>query len=137
MLRPFVPISRGDTRAELTAFMVAKSEFEEYGRLVVYQLPQPIDGPAIVNANILSEEDIASRIALLNREGSRVRLGNLTMVPVEESILYIRPLYVQAAGATPVPELRNVIVAYGDQIVMRAVAGARPRGAVRGATRDG
>ena len=119
MLRPFVPISLGDTRAELTAFMVAKSEFEEYGRLIVYQLPQPIDGPAIVNANILSEEDIASRIALLNREGSRVRLGNLTLVPVEQSLLYIRPLYVQAAGATPVPELRNVIVAYGDNIVMQ------------------
>jgi uncharacterized protein len=119
MLRPFVPISRSDTRAELTAFMVAKSEIDEYGRLVVYELPSPIDGPAIVNANILSEEDIASRIALLNREGSSVRLGNLTLVPVEESILYIRPLYVQAAGATPVPELRNVIVAHGDRIVMR------------------
>jgi uncharacterized protein len=119
MLRPFVPISQADERKELTSFMVAKSEIEEYGRLVVYEMPAPIDGPAIVNANILSEEDIASRISLLNREGSRVRLGNLTLVPVEQSILYIRPLYVQAAGATQVPELRNVIVAFGNNIVMQ------------------
>ncbi|MFP3907302.1 MAG: UPF0182 family protein [Acidimicrobiales bacterium] len=120
MLRSFVPISQADERKELTSFMVAKSEIDEYGRLVVYEMPpgSQIDGPAIVNANILSEEDIASRIALLNREGSRVRLGNLILVPVEESILYVRPLYVQASGATQVPELRNVIVAFGDDIVM-------------------
>lgn len=118
MLRPFVPISRSDTRAELTAFMVAKSDPDEYGRLVVYELPAPIDGPAIVNANILSDQNIASTIALLNREGSSVRLGNLTLVPVEQSIVYVRPLYVQAAGSTPVPELRYVIVAHGERIVM-------------------
>jgi uncharacterized protein len=119
MLRSFVPISQADERKELTSFMVAKSEIEEYGRLVVYTMPSLIDGPAIVNANILSEEDIASRISLLNREGSRVRLGNLILVPIEQSILYVRPLYVQAAGATQVPELRNVIVAFGNDIVMR------------------
>ena len=60
----------------------------------------------------------AQHFALLNREGSSVRLGNLTLVPVEQSIVYVRPLYVQAAGSTPVPELRYVIVAHGERIVM-------------------
>ncbi|MGY6500407.1 MAG: UPF0182 family membrane protein [Acidimicrobiales bacterium] len=119
MLRPFVPISQNDERKELISFMVVSSDPDSYGDMTVYTMPSTqIDGPAIVNANILSEEEIATRISLLNREGSSVLLGNLTLVPIEQSILYVRPLYVQASGQTQVPELRNVIVAYGNEIVM-------------------
>jgi uncharacterized membrane protein (UPF0182 family) len=121
LLRPFVPFSENDNRNELTSFMVAKSDPEEYGRLIAYEMPRGAlpDGPAIVASNINSEEEIAQRISLLNREGSRVLFGNLLLVPVNDSILYIRPLYVQAAGRTAVPELKNVIVVFGPQVVMR------------------
>lgn len=120
MLRTFVPVSENDERKELTAFMVAQSDPENYGELSVYQLPTTeVDGPAIVAANIASEQEIAREISLLNQQGSTVLLGDLILTPIENSILYVRPLYVQAAGQTAVPELKNVIVAYGDEVVMR------------------
>ena len=120
MLRSFVPISESDQRKELRAFMVAKSDPGEYGRLVTYEMPSSdVDGPSIVNANILADETIAPQISLLNREGSQVLLGDLILVPIEQSILYVRPLYTQGSGQTQVPELRYVIVASGDDIIMR------------------
>lgn len=120
MLRTFVPVSENDERKELTAFMVAKSDPGSYGELSVYQLPTTqVDGPAIVAANIASEQEIAREISLLNQQGSTVILGDLVLIPIEQSILYVRPLYVQASGQTAVPELKNVIVAYGDEVVMR------------------
>jgi uncharacterized protein len=121
LLRPFVPFSENDNRNELTSFMVAKSDPDEYGRLIAYEMPRGAlpDGPAIVASNINSEEEIAQRISLLNREGSSVRFGNLLLIPVNDSILYIRPLYVQAAGRTAVPELKNVIAVFGPRVVMR------------------
>jgi hypothetical protein len=78
-----------------------------------------VDGPAIVDSNIQSEEEIAQRISLLNQQGSKVTLGNLLLIPIEQSILYVRPLYVEADSDTPIPELKNVIVAYGADVVMR------------------
>jgi uncharacterized membrane protein (UPF0182 family) len=120
LLRPFVPFSENDNRNELTSFMVAKSDPGEYGKLVVYEMPRGSlpDGPAIVASNINSDDEIAQRVSLLDDQGSQVRYGNLLVIPVEQSLLYVRPLYVQAQGRTAVPELRNVIVAFGDEIVM-------------------
>jgi uncharacterized membrane protein (UPF0182 family) len=120
LLRPFVPVSESDEQPRLTAFMVAKSDPDNYGDLEVFEMPadQVVDGPDIVASNILSNTEIASRITLLNKEGSRVRLGNLLLLPINQSLIYVRPLYVEASGATAVPELRNVIVAYGDQITL-------------------
>jgi uncharacterized membrane protein (UPF0182 family) len=120
ILRSFVPVSQDDQRQELTAFMVAKSDPDDYGDLEVFEMPgTAVDGPAIVDSNIQSEEEIAQRISLLNQQGSKVTLGNLLLIPIEQSILYVRPLYVEADSNTPIPELKNVIVAYGADVVMR------------------
>ena len=120
ILRSFVPISQDDQRQELTAFMIAKSDPDDYGTLEVFEMPgTAVDGPAIVDSNIQSEEEIAQRISLLNQQGSKVTLGNLLLIPIEQSILYVRPLYVEADSNTPIPELKNVIVAYGADVVMR------------------
>lgn len=120
MMRPFVPISQNDQRKELRSFMVAKSDPGDYGQLVTYVVPgNDVDGPGIINANIVADEVIAPQISLLNREGSQVLFGDLILVPIENSILYVRPLYTQASGQTQVPELRHVIVASGEDIIMR------------------
>ena len=120
ILRSFVPISQDDERQELTAFMIAKSDPDDYGTLEVFEMPgTAVDGPSIVDSNIQSEEEIAQRISLLNQQGSKVTLGNLLLIPIEQSILYVRPLYVEADSNTPIPELKNVIVAYGADVVMR------------------
>ena len=136
MLQPFVPFSDDDSRRELSAFMVAKGDPDDYGKLEVFVMPRDrqVDGPAIVNARINQEPEVSQLITLLSRAGSEVLLGNLVIIPVEQSLIYIRPLYVQATGANAVPELKKVIVAFGDRIAIRdtfqdalvAVFGAAP-----------
>ncbi len=120
ILQPFVPYSEDETRRELSAFMVAKSDPGEYGRLEVFVMPRDrqVDGPAIVNARINQEPEVSQLITLLSRAGSEVLLGNLLIIPVEQSLIYVRPLYVQATGANAVPELKKVIVAFGDRIAI-------------------
>ncbi len=119
--RPFVPFSENDTRKDLSGFMIAHSDPGKYGQLEVFEMPsdRQVDGPAIFNSNILTEEDISKTLTLLNDSGSKVRPGNLLLVPIENSLLYVRPLFVEATGGTAVPELEQVIVGLGDQVVMR------------------
>jgi uncharacterized protein len=120
ILQPFVPFSRDDSRKDLTAFMVAKGDPENYGQLEAFVMPRQrqIDGPALVNARVNQQPEISREITLLNTSGSKVLLGNLLLVPVERSLLYIQPLYVQSE-ATPLPQLKRVIVVYSDRVVMR------------------
>jgi uncharacterized membrane protein (UPF0182 family) len=120
ILQPFVPFSKDDSRKDLTAFMIAKSGPNDYGQLEAFVMPrqQQIDGPALVNARINQQPDISREITLLNTSGSKVILGNLLLIPVEKSLLYVRPLYVQSE-ATPLPQLKRVIVVFADQVVMR------------------
>ncbi len=122
MFEPFVPLSRDDSRKELMAFMVAKSDPENYGQLQTFVMPrqQQIDGPALVNARINQEPDISREITLLGdpQRGSRVTLGNMLMIPINQSLIYVQPLYV-SSSTTPLPQLKKVIVVYADKVVMR------------------
>ena len=120
ILQPFVPRSRDDSVKVLSAFMVARSDIGSYGQLEAYEMPRTrqVDGPAIVNARINQQPEVSREITLLDAAGSRVRLGNLLLIPIEQSLLYIRPLYVEAEG-TPVPQLKKVIVVYGDKVVIK------------------
>ena len=122
LFEPFVPLSRDDSRKDLTAFMVAKSDPEDYGKLKTYVMPRQrqIDGPALVNARINQEPDISREITLLGApgSGSRVMLGNMLLIPIKQSLLYVQPLYVSSEN-TPLPQLKRVIVVYSDRVVMR------------------
>ncbi|OWY62986.1 hypothetical protein B7486_55505, partial [cyanobacterium TDX16] len=116
-LRPFVPASGDDERRQLTAFMTAISDPERYGELQVFEMPgTQVDGPTIVNQNMLTNPDVSEQVTLLNQQGSEVVYGNLLLIPVDESLLYIRPLYTQADSGTQVPRLQRVIVEYGGQV---------------------
>ena len=112
---PFTP--RG--KDNLAAWMVARSDGENYGKLVVFQFPKQtvIFGPRQVAARISQDQVIAPQITLWNQQGSEVIQGTLLVIPIEESLLYIRPLYLRAAGGQ-IPELKRVIVAYQNHIVM-------------------
>ncbi len=120
MLQPFVPFSRDDSRKDMTAFMVAKSDPAEYGTLEAFIMPRdrPVDGPALVNARINQQPEISQQITLLSTAGSDVKLGNLLVIPVNQSLLHVQPLYVQAEG-TPLPQLKKVIAVFGERVVMR------------------
>ena len=99
--------------------MVARSDGENYGRLIVFQFPKQtvIFGPRQVAARINQDQVIAPQITLWNQQGSEVIQGTLLVIPIEESLIYIRPLYLRAAGGY-IPELKRVIVAYQNRIVM-------------------
>ncbi|MGI8809919.1 MAG: UPF0182 family membrane protein [Acidimicrobiales bacterium] len=120
LLQPFVPRSQDDSVKVLSAFMVGKSDPTNYGQLEAFVMPRTrqVDGPAIVNARINQQPEVSREITLLNTSGSKVRLGNLLLIPIEQSLLYIRPLYVEAEG-TPVPQLKKVILVYGDKVVIK------------------
>ena len=120
ILRPFVPVSQNDRQQNLSAFMTAKSDPGEYGKLQVFVMPRggQIDGPTLVNNRIQSTTDISREISLLNTQNSRVQQGNVLVIPIKNSLLYIRPLYVQSNVENPLPELRKVVVVYGKRAVM-------------------
>jgi uncharacterized membrane protein (UPF0182 family) len=112
---PFTPRQKDN----MAAWMVARSDGEHYGKLVVFQFPKQkvIFGPRQVVARVNQDQAISPQITLWNQQGSQVIQGTLLVVPIEESLLYIRPLYLRAAGGR-IPELKRVIVAHQNQIVM-------------------
>ncbi|MBV8957354.1 MAG: UPF0182 family protein [Actinobacteria bacterium] len=119
VLRPFVPVSQADKQQNLTAFMTAKSDPADYGKLQNFIMPRgaQIDGPALIDSRISSNEAISKEISLLGTGGSKVDQGNLLVIPIKTSLLYVRPLYVES-DTNPLPELRKVIVVYANQAAM-------------------
>jgi uncharacterized membrane protein (UPF0182 family) len=112
---PFTP--RG--RDNLAAWLVARSDGEHYGKMRVFQFPKQklVFGPRQVVARIAQDQVISPQITLWNQQGSQVIWGTLMVIPIEESLIYVRPLYLQASSGR-IPELTRVIVAYQNQIVM-------------------
>ena len=112
---PYTPRQKDN----LAAWMAARSDGANYGRLVVFQFPKQtvIFGPRQIAARISQDQVIAPQITLWNQQGSEVIQGTLLVIPIEESLIYIRPLYLRAKGGR-IPELKRVIVAYQNQIVM-------------------
>lgn len=112
---PFTPARKDN----LASWMVARSDGEQYGRLGIFQFPKQkvVFGPRQIVARINQDQAIAPQITLWNQQGSEVLQGTLLVIPIEESLLYIRPLYLRSAGGR-IPELKRVIVAHQNQIVM-------------------
>jgi hypothetical protein len=112
---PFTPARKDN----LASWMVARSDGEHYGRMRVFQFPKQkvVFGPRQIVARINQDQAIAPQITLWNQQGSEVLQGTLLVIPIEESLLYIRPLYLRSAGGR-IPELKRVIVAHQNQIVM-------------------
>jgi len=120
IMQPMVPSSGTDRQRNLSAFVVAKSDPTDYGELEAFVMPtgELIDGPSLADARANAEPSIAQEISLLDQRGSRVLLGNMLLIPVGESILYMRPVYV-TSQRTQLPELQRIIVVYGGKAVMR------------------
>lgn len=134
-MQPYYTIMRlqGETKAEfiqmlsftprrkdnLAAWLVARSDGDNYGKLGVFQFPKQkvIFGPRQVVARMSQDQTISPQITLWNQQGSQVIFGTLMVIPIEESLIYVRPLYLRGAGGR-IPELTRVIVAHQNQIVM-------------------
>ena len=113
---PFTPRRRDN----LAAWLVARSDGEHYGKMRVFEFPKQklVFGPRQVVARISQDQVIAPQITLWNQQGSQVIWGTLMVIPIEESLIYVRPLYLRASGGR-IPELTRVIVAYENRIVMQ------------------
>jgi uncharacterized membrane protein (UPF0182 family) len=112
---PFTPRARDN----LAAWMVARSDGDNYGKLLVFQFPKQkiIYGPAQIVARINQDPVISPQITLWSQQGSQVIQGTLLVIPIQESLLYVRPLYLRSQNGR-IPELKQVIVAYQNRIVM-------------------
>ena len=112
---PFTPRRKDN----LAAWLVARSDAAHYGDVRVFQFPKQkvVFGPRQVVARINQDQMISPQITLWNQQGSQVTWGTLMVIPIEESLIYVRPLYLRGAGGR-IPELTRVVVVYQDQIVM-------------------
>jgi uncharacterized protein len=113
---PMVP-SRRDN---MIAWLAARCDAPDYGKLIVYEFPKDklVYGPFQIEARINQSTEISQQLTLWNQMGSRVIRGNLLVIPIENSILYVSPLYLRAQQGH-LPELKRVIAAYGEHVVMK------------------
>jgi len=112
---PFTPRRKDN----LAAWLVARSDGEHYGHLQVFEFPKQsqVFGPKQIVGRINQDQTISPQVTLWNQQGSQVIWGTMMVIPIEESLIYVRPLYLRAQGGR-IPELTRVIVAYEDRIVM-------------------
>lgn len=117
IMTPFTPRKKNN----MIAWMTVKSDPDEYGQMLVYKFPKQklVYGPMQVEARIDQTPDISQQLSLWSQRGSQVIRGNLFVIPIEDSILYVEPLYLQAEQ-TELPELKRVIVSYGSKVAMES-----------------
>jgi uncharacterized membrane protein (UPF0182 family) len=125
---PFEP----ENRLNMVGWMAANSDPDGYGELVAFTLPsgRDVDGPGLVYSRVNSDEDFSEARTLLGTGGSEVLFGDLLTIPIEDSLLYVLPVYVRAAGDSAVPKLELVLVVNGTTVTL---AGSLPE-AIEGAT---
>jgi uncharacterized membrane protein (UPF0182 family) len=115
LLSPFNPSKKDN----MIAWMAARSDGSEYGKLVAYNFPKQklIYGPRQIDARIDQDPVISQQLTLWSQRGSQVIRGSMLAIPIEKSLLYVQPLYL-AAEKGSLPELKRVIVSMGNQIAM-------------------
>ena len=115
LMTSFSPIKKDN----MVAWMAARSDGENYGKLILYKFQKDklIYGPLQIEAKIDQDSEISQQLTLWSQQGSRVTRGNLLVIPIDNSIIYIEPLYIQAETGQ-LPELKRVLVSDGERVVM-------------------
>ena len=115
-MAPFTPKGKDN----LASWMIARNDGENYGKLRVYRFPKQslIYGPRQIMARIDQDTDISRELTLWDQRGSEVIRGELLVIPIEEALIYVQPVYLRAEGGR-IPELKRVVVAYQNRVVMR------------------
>ncbi|MDO4176929.1 MAG: UPF0182 family protein, partial [Bacillota bacterium] len=114
---PFTP----KDKKNLMGLLVARNDGADYGKLVLYQMPKSkiVYGPMQVEAQIDQNTEISKEFSLWSQSGSKYSRGNLFVIPIEDSLLYVEPVYLEATNSS-IPEVKRVIVVYGDDIAYEA-----------------
>ena len=115
LMRPFTPRQKDN----LAAWMVARNDGEHYGQLEVYRFPRQslVFGPNQIANRINQDTEVSRQISLWDQRGSEVLRGELLVLPIERSLLYVQPLYLRAEGGR-IPELKRVVVAQEGRVAM-------------------
>lgn len=105
----------------MVAWFAVCNEWDSYGRLQVYKFPKDINvyGPLQIENRINSDMDISKELNLWSQGGSKVIRGNMIVVPIDDSVLYVEPIYIASSNQSTLPELKQVVVAYDEKIVMK------------------
>jgi uncharacterized membrane protein (UPF0182 family) len=116
MMLPFTPVNKNN----MIAWMAVNQDPPRYGQKILYEFPKDklIYGPAQIEALIDQDEDISKDLTLWSTGGSKVIRGNLLVIPIKDSILYIEPLYISADSASSIPELKKILVLYENRVAM-------------------
>ena len=115
LMSTFTPIKKNN----MIAWMAARSDGDNYGKLILYKFPKDklIYGPLQIEAKIDQDSEISQQLTLWSQQGSKVTRGNLLVIPINNSLLYIEPLYIQAETGQ-LPELKRVLVSDGESVIM-------------------
>ena len=121
LMLPFTPASSTtNTRNNMVAWMAARMDGDHYGELNLYKMPKNIevDGPLQIESRIDQDPEISKQLALWDQKGSSVIRGNLLALPVAGNFLYVEPIYLQSEKGGSIPEMKRVVLAYQDKLVM-------------------
>jgi len=104
----------------MVSWFAVRNEWDNYGKLQIYKFPKGISvsGPMQIENRINSDMDISKELNLWSQGGSQVIRGNMIVVPIENSILYVEPIYIASSNNSALPELKQIVVAYDEKIVM-------------------
>jgi hypothetical protein len=114
LTQPFTP----EEKPNMASFLIADSTPERYGRLIDFRMPSGslVEGTGQVGARINQDAEISSQLSLWDAQGSRVLFGDMLVVPVDDSIVYVQPVYLASDDNSALPEFRRVVVVYGNTI---------------------
>ena len=121
LMLPFTPASsESNTRNNMVAWMAARMDGQHYGELSLFKLPKntEFDGPLQIESRIDQDPDISKQLSLWDQKGSSVVRGNLLALPIGGNFLYVEPIYLQSDNGGSIPEMKRVVLAYQDHLVM-------------------
>lgn len=120
LMTPFTPLKKDN----MISWFAARSDGENYGKLLLYKFPKDklVYGPLQIEAKFDQDSEISQQLTLWSQQGSRVTRGNLLVIPIEDSLLYIEPLYISAEKGQ-LPQLKRILVSDGERVVMEESLG--------------
>ena len=115
LMTPFTPIRKDN----MISWLAARSDKENYGKLLVYKFPKEklVYGPSQIEAKFDQDSEISQELTLWSQQGSKVIRGNLLVIPIGDSLLYVEPLYMQAEKGQ-LPQMKRVLISDGERVVM-------------------
>jgi uncharacterized membrane protein (UPF0182 family) len=123
-MRPFTP--SGGQKHNMVSWLAVRNDSENYGQMILFQFPKNTNilGPYQVAVKINQIDTISKDMTLWGQSGSDVYMGNLLVIPIENSVLYVEPVYIRAAGGSSIPEVREIVVGYQEEDEFRYGVGS-------------